>query len=68
MLQQIPKWQLQKIEVIRNGVLDREFSGYDLQKDGIIICKFSIDSLGELKKFFEQLDLSVLAQSTRDKN
>lgn len=54
---QIPKWRLEKVEVIRNGVLDREFSGYDLQKDGITICKFGIDSLGELKKFFEQLEL-----------
>ena len=60
MLQQIPKWQLEKVEVIRNGKLDNEFSGYDLQKNGIILCKFGLDSLKELKEFFSNLDLTSM--------
>ena len=53
----IPKWRLEKVEVIRNGVIDTVFSGYELQKDGIQICKFGIDSLKELKEFFTKLEL-----------
>lgn len=60
MLQQIPKWQLEKVEVIRNGKVDNEFSGYDLQKNGITICKFGLHSLIELKDFFSNLDLTSM--------
>ena len=58
MKEQIPKWRLQKVEVFRDGILDYIFSGYDLQKDGVTICKFGIDSLNELKEFFAKLELT----------
>ena len=57
------KWTLGKIEVFRDGVVDKEFSGYDLQKNGTVICKFGLDSLRELKDFFEKLDLSLLTNN-----
>ena len=46
----LPKWRLEKVEVIRNGIINQEFSGYELQKNGIIVCKFGLDSLKELKE------------------
>lgn len=55
MKQTIPKWRLQKVEVIREGVIDQEFSGYELQKNGMVICKLSLDSLKEVREIFNQL-------------
>ena len=53
----IPKWRLEKVEVIRNGKLDEVYSGYELQKNGFTICKFGLESLMELKEFFTNLTL-----------
>ena len=53
----IPKWRLEKVEIIRNGKVDQEYSGYELQKNGLIICKFTINSLQEVKEFFVNLTL-----------
>ena len=53
---QIPKWQIEKVEVFRNGILDEEYSGYELQKNGLMINKFSLESLSELKQFFKQYE------------
>ena len=49
---EIPKWRLQKVEVVREGIVDDEFSGYELQKNGLAVCKFSEESLREVKEFF----------------
>ena len=62
MKKEIQKWSLEKVEVIRNGKLDEEFSGYELQKNGITICKFSLESLMELKEFFTNLTLQKSKQ------
>jgi len=59
MLQIIPKWQLEKVEVIRNGKLDEVYSGYELQKNGFTICKFGLESLKELKEFFTNLSTLI---------
>lgn len=55
----IPKWKIEKVEVVRNGIIDNIYSGYELQKDGIVICKFGLDSLTELKQFFKDLILPI---------
>ena len=60
MEQIIPKWRLEKVEVIRNGELDNEFSGYELQKNGLQICKFGLDSLKEVKELFANLNIELL--------
>jgi len=57
MKKEIQKWSLEKVEIIRNGKLDEEFSGYELQKNGFAICKFGLESLMELKEFFTNLTL-----------
>ncbi|MEK6881644.1 MAG: hypothetical protein AABY22_18640 [Nanoarchaeota archaeon] len=51
MKKEISKWRLVKVEVIRDGVLDVDYSGYELQKEGIALCKFSEESLKEVKEF-----------------
>jgi len=51
------KWKLEKVEVFHNGIISNEVSGYDLQKNGLTICKFGLDSLAELKEFFANLHL-----------
>ena len=53
----MPKWRLQKVEVVRDGIVDDEFSGYELQKNGSIVCKFSKESLREVKEFLKNLEL-----------
>ena len=57
MKQIIPKWQLEKIEVIRNGKIDEAYIVYELQKEGIKLCSFGPNSLKELKEFFAKLNL-----------
>lgn len=52
MKEAIPKWRLEKVEVVRNGKIDGEYSGYELQKNGVMLCKFKLESLVELKELF----------------
>ena len=50
MEKEIPKWRIQKIEIFREGKLDEEYiSDYELQKNGTMICKLSLESLKEVK-------------------
>ena len=57
MKQIIPKWALRETTVTHYGVIDKDYSGYDLLKNGVPICKFGHDSLIELKEFFAKLEI-----------
>jgi len=50
-------WRLQKVEVFRDGILDEQYSGYSLLKNDIEVCKFSMDSLNQVKEFFTNLEI-----------
>jgi hypothetical protein len=60
MKKEIPKWFLKETTVSHDGVVDEAYSGYELQKEGITLCKFAKESLGELKEFFAKIELEKL--------
>lgn len=51
------KWSLQKIDVYREGILDVEYSGYELQKDGLGLYKFSLESLKGIKELLNSSEI-----------
>jgi len=53
-----PKWKLVECTVFRDGIEDADYSGFELQKHGITVCKFSKESLKELKEFFANFTIT----------